>query len=238
LTCIVSQSLIISSIVRRGIVTIKPSELASARREFLRGLFASGALLYSGCGLLSASSRLQNNSQNKPAKHKFLEDSGLTMREAFRFAYRGTYIPMMQALAAQVGREKLVEMVKEATTTYWTQQTRSIAQRLPKKDFDAFFSWDILDPVLDNTEHRKHFWSLANTTQTIEDTPKSYEMKVSECLWAQTFREANAGDIGFASICYGDEAIAAAFDQRLKLIRTKALMKGDDCCHFRWIWEG
>lgn len=213
---------------------IKPSNLASSRREFLQGLFPAGALLYSGCGLLSASSRLQN----KPAKHKFLEDSGLTMREAFRFAFLWTYIPMMEALAAQIGREKLVEMVKEATGIYCAQQTRSFAQRLQKKDRDAFFSMDTLETTIDNAEHRKHFWSRAITTQSIEDTPKSYEMKVTECLWAQTFREANAGDIGFASICYGDEAMAAAFDQRLKFIRTKALMKGDDCCHFRYVWEG
>ena len=61
--------------------------------------------------------------------------------------------------------------------------------------------------------------------------------KVTECLWAQTFREANAGNIGFASICYGDEAMAAAFDRRLKLIRTKTLMQGDDSCPCRWVWE-
>lgn len=215
-------------------MTVKPSESASSRRVFLQGLFPAGALLCSGCGLLSASNRLQN----KPAKHKFLEDSGLTMREAFRFAFQGTYIPMIQTLAAQIGREKLVEMVKEATGIYWGQQARSYGQRLQKTDFNAFLSWDTLDPTIESAEHRKHFWSLAITTQSIEDTPKSYEMKVTECLWAQTFREANAGDIGFASICYGDEAMAAAFDQRLKLIRTKALMKGDDCCHFRWVWEG
>ena len=212
----------------------KPSDLASSRRVFLQGLFPAGALLCSGCGLLSASNRLQN----KPAKHKFLEDSGLTMSEAFKFAFQWAYIPMIQTLAAQIGREKLVEMVKEATGIYWAQQTRSFAQRLQKKDRDAFFSWDTLETAIDNAEHRKHFWSRAITTQTIEDTQKSYEMKVTECLWAQTFREANAGDIGFASICYGDEAMAAAFDQRLKLIRTKALMKGDDCCHFRYVWEG
>lgn len=217
---------------------IKPSNLASSRREFLLNVLPAGSLFCLGCGNLSALTGRQDTQKSDEKKHKFLEDSGLTMKEAFRFAYLWTYIPMMQALATQVGREKLVEMVKEATATYWTQRTRSIAQRLPKKDFDAFFSWDILDPVLDNTEHRKHFWSLAITTQTIEDTPKSHEVKVSECLWAETFREANAGDIGFASFCYGDEAIAAAFDQRLKLIRTKALMKGDDCCHFRWVWEG
>jgi hypothetical protein len=144
---------------------------------------------------------------------------------------------MMQALAAQIGREKLVEMVKEATDTYWAQWTKSSAQRLPKKDLAAFFRIDPLEAIFDNTKHRERFWSLANTSQTIEDTEESYEIKIAECLWAQTFREANAGDIGFASICYGDEVMAAAFDQRLKLIRTKALMKGDDCCHFRWVWQ-
>jgi hypothetical protein len=217
---------------------VKPSNLASSRREFLLNIFPAGTLFCLGCGSLSALANRQDAQQTEDKKHKFIEDSGLTMRETFRVAYLWTYIPMMEALAAQLGREKLVDMVKEATATYWTQRTKSITQRLPKIDFEAFFSWDILDPVLDNTEHRRQLWSLANTTQTIEDTPKSYGMTVSECLWAQTFREANAGDIGFASICYGDEAIAAAFDRRVKLTRTKALMKGDDCCHFRWVWEG
>jgi len=145
---------------------------------------------------------------------------------------------MMQALADRVGREKLVEMVKEATDTYWTQWTRSIAQRLPKKDLAAFFSMDALEAIIDDIKHRERFWSLANTSQAVENTEKSYEIRITECLWAQAFREANAGDIGFASICYGDEVMAAAFDQRLKLTRTKTLMKGDDCCHFRWVWEG
>lgn len=219
-------------------MVIKQSNLASSRREFLHGLFPAGALLCSGCGLLSASSRLQDNSQDTPAKHKFLEDSGLTMREAFRFAFLWNYIPMMEALSAQIGREKLIEMLREATDAYWGQQARRFGQRLQKKDLYAYFDMDTLDPTIDNAEHRKHFGSLAITTQRIEATPKSYEMKVTECLWAQTFREAKAADIGFASVCYGDEAMAAAYDPRLKLTRPKVLMKGDDCCHFRLVWEG
>jgi hypothetical protein len=219
-------------------VIIKPSNLASSRREFLLNVLPVGILPCFAWGSLSALTFPQDAQKISEKKHKFLEDSGLTMREAFRFAYLWTYIPMMLALADQIGREKLVGMLKEATANYWTQRTRSFAQGLPKKDFEAFLSWDYLDPTLDNTEHRKHFWSLAYTTQTIENTPKSYEMKVTECLWAQTFREANAGDIGFASFCYADEAIVAPFDQRIKLTRTKALMRGDDCCHFRWVWEG
>jgi len=210
----------------------------STRREFLQGMFPAGALLCSGCGLLSAADRVQDSPQNKAARHKFLEDSGLTMSEAFRFAFQWTYIPLMKELAAQIGREKLVEMVKEATGVYGGQWARDYARRLQKKDLDAFFSWDVLDPTIENAEHRKHLWSHLYTTQTIEHTPKSFEMKFTECLCAQTCREVTAADLGFATIWYGDEAMAAAVDPRLKLTRTKTLMEGDDCCHFRWVWEG
>lgn len=217
---------------------IKLSNSASTRREFLEGLFPAGALLCSGCGLLSAAGRVQDSPQNKPARHKFLEDSGLTMSEAFRFAFQWTYIPLMQELARRIGREKLVEMVKEATSVYWGQLARNYAQRFQKRDLDAFFSWDTLDPPFEDAERRKRFWSYALTSRRIERTPKSYEMTITECLWAQTFREANAADLGFAAICYGDEVMAVAFDPRLKLTRTTTLMNGDDGCHFRWVWEG
>jgi hypothetical protein len=223
---------------RRGIMLAGLSDSASSRREFLRGLFPAGALLCSGCGRLSAAGREQVDPQNTVARHKFLEDSGLTMREAFRFAFLWNYIPMMQALADQIGREKLVAMLTEATGNYWGQQARRFAQKLPKRDLDAYIDMDTLEPTVDNEAHRGHFWSLALTTRRIERTPKSYEMRVTECLWAQTFREANAADIGFASICYGDEAMAAAFDPRLKLTRTTTLMNGGDYCDFRWVWEG
>jgi hypothetical protein len=129
-------------------------------------------------------------------------------------------------------------MIKEATGVYWGQLARNYAQRIQKRDLDAFFGWDTLDPPIEDAERRKRFWSNALTSQRIERTPKSYEMKITECLWAQTFREAHAADLGFATICYQDEAMAAAFDPRLKLTRTRALMNGDDCCHFRWVWEG
>jgi hypothetical protein len=217
---------------------INLSDSASSRREFLQALFPAGALLCSGCGVLSAASRVQDSPQNKVAQHKFLEDSDLTVSETVKFAFQRTYIPMMQELARRIGREKLVGMVKEATGVYWGQLARNYAQRLQKRDLDAFIGWDTFDPPIADEERRKRFLSHALTSQSIERTPRSYEMEITECLWAQTFREANAADLGFATICYQDEAMAAAFDPRLKLTRTKTLMNGDDCCHFRWVWEG
>jgi hypothetical protein len=217
---------------------MKPPNSAPSRRDFLRGLFPAGTLLCSGCGLLSAAGRVRESPRNKPAHHKFFENSGLTMSEAFRFAFQWAYIPVMLELARRIGREKLVAMVKEATGLYWGQWAGNHAQRLQERDLDAFFDLDTLDPPIVDPERRKRFLSHALTSRRIEHTPKSYEIKITECLWAQTFREANAADLGFATVCYGDEAMAAAFDPRLKLTRTTTLMNGDDGCHFRWVWEG
>jgi len=55
-----------------------------------------------------------------------------------------------------------------------------------------------------------------------------------ECLWAKTFREADAGDIGYAGCCYGDYGMTKSFNPKLKLERNKTLMQGHDCCHFKW----
>jgi len=77
---------------------------------------------------------------------------------------------MMQELAARIGREKLVEMVKEATSGYCGQWARNYAQRLQKRDLDAFLGWDTLDPPIEDAERRKRFWSCALTSQRIERT--------------------------------------------------------------------
>ena len=76
------------------------------------------------------------------------------------------------------------------------------------------------------------------TYEVVSNTDNVYEMKISECLWAKTFREAEAGDIGFAGICYGDYATTRAFNPKLKFTREKTLMEGADCCQARYEMEG
>jgi len=66
----------------------------------------------------------------------------------------------------------------------------------------------------------------------------SPEIRVTECLWAKTFRDAKAGDIGYATICYQDYAMSQGFSSKLKMIRSKTLMQGHDYCNHRWVWEG
>ena len=71
----------------------------------------------------------------------------------------------------------------------------------------------------------------------VEDTESAFEIKVSECLWAETFRAQDAGDIGFAWICYADYSWPQGFNPKLKMIRDKTLMEGHEYCNHRYVIE-
>ena len=99
---------------------------------------------------------------------------------------------------------------------------------LPKNDLAAFIA-----PMKD----LNHFWKHALTFDVMENTENAFEVKVTECLWAKTFRNNDAADIGYACICHSDFVAAEAFNPKMKLIRTKTLMQGHDCCNHRYIMK-
>ena len=73
--------------------------------------------------------------------------------------------------------------------------------------------------------------------EILEDKPTVFEARVTECLWAKTFRDADAADIGYVSMCYPDLASAPIYNPKIKLTLTKTLMQGNDCCNHRWVLE-
>jgi len=203
-----------------------------SRREFLRAVFPAGALLCFGGPLLSFA---QEKDKAKPSaqplamKHKFLVDADATFEDMFNFAYRDSFIPLMLVLAQAGGREKFVEILKKASSEAASRGIQNAAKSLPKRDLAAF-----VEPL----KNPDHFWKNVLTFSVVEDSPKAFEVKVTECLWAKTFRGMNAADIGFATICFPDYATAGAFNPKLKMIRSKTLMQGHDCCNHRYVMEG
>ena len=45
------------------------------------------------------------------------------------------------------------------------------------------------------------------------------------------------GPVGYASICHPDFAMTEGYNPKMKLLRTKTLMQGDDCCNHCWVME-
>jgi len=201
------------------------------RREFLRAVFPAGAFLCFGASLLSFA---QEKEKPKPSaqplamKHKFLVDANVTFEDMFNFAYRDSFIPLMLVLAKAGGREKFVEILKKGASEAATLGIQNAAKSLPKRDLAAFVT-----PL----KSPDQFWKHVLTFSIVEDSPKAFEVKVTECLWAKTFRGMNAADIGFATVCFPDYAAASAFNPKLKMIRSKTLMQGHDCCNHRYVME-
>ena len=60
---------------------------------------------------------------------------------------------------------------------------------------------------------------------------------ITSCLTEIVFREADALDLGYACVCHADFGLPVGLNPKLKLIRTKTLMQGHDCCNHRYVWE-
>ena len=193
------------------------------RRSFCRNLMMGASIL----GLGGSKMLTAGIGQDKAKKHKFSNPSNLTFEQFFQVAYANAYIPQMQYLADEIGRVRILEMIKKGAAENIIKVIKDSPQRFPKRDFATFVSFFKNNPQLDNTL----------TYSIVEDTDKAFEVKVTECLWAKTFLYAKAGDIGFAGVCFADYASASAFNPKIKMIRDKTLMQGHDCCNHRYVFE-
>jgi hypothetical protein len=189
-------------------------------------MLSTGSVAGLGCSSLFA---LQQSDGAGPEKHKFLTDSKMSMEEVFRFAFQSNYIPTMNHLAKMIGKDKFLEMLKKAASEAQAEKIRKVISRVSRNDLATFVS-----PF----KHPQGMYKNTLTIEVVEETPDVCELKVTECLWAKAFRDAGAADIGFASICYADYAVAEAWNPKLKMIRDKTLMQGHACCNHRYVFDG
>jgi hypothetical protein len=64
--------------------------------------------------------------------------------------------------------------------------------------------------------------------------PGVVSVRCTRCPFADHARSRGLQDAGYARYCAGDWGIARGFDPRVRLTRTKTLMRGDDCCDHRY----
>jgi len=160
-------------------------------------------------------------------QHKFQSDAGMTLEQVFNFTFKGWYIPAMKNLMQQIGRERFLEMLKKSSEMLYETD----------KDTDVNYNERTMAALSEYGKKLMEKWSNRLTGEILTDNGNEFEVKYTECLWAKTFREADAADIGYAGICYTDYPWTKQFNPDLKLIREKTLMQGHDCCHFKYFME-
>ena len=160
--------------------------------------------------------------------HKFDRNAGMTSQEVFDFAFKMYMIPVLQNLGGELGTGDYLGALATAATRHSVQVGQQWAESGPTNDMATWTAW--FDDA-DNPFHDRL------TFDVVERTDSVCEIKITECLWAKTFCEASAPDIGYAVSCSGDSAMCHAFNPKMRLERTKTLMQGDDYCDYRWVLE-
>jgi hypothetical protein len=138
-----------------------------------------------------------------------------------------SFIRFARFLQGEIGEERVIELIKKQTEQRLKEQAKKDLERLGNSDFKSYISI-FRDPAM-----------LASLTmEIIEDTDTVFEIRVTDCLSAESFLPYKTGDIGYAAVCWGDYNWASDFNPKIKLIRDKTLMQGHDCCNHRYVWTG
>ncbi|NOR15735.1 MAG: hypothetical protein GQ544_08525 [Candidatus Aminicenantes bacterium] len=197
------------------------------RRQFFLKALPVCSLMCFGGGAVSAASHSENKPWIPQDKHKFdgAYNGILTNRQYYANRY-AEVIDLANSLFNEFGKKRMMRFLKRSTREKMLVYGQRHAERSPDNTFQSYI----------NT-FRSPMYEPTLSMEIVEDTEKAFELKVSECIWAEIFLAAEAGDIGYALVCYGDYAWAEGFNSRIEMVRDKTLMQGQDCCNHRYIWK-
>jgi hypothetical protein len=200
------------------------------RRCFMKGLIP-------GClGACVCAHSLSAQAQESPgatsqgtlavkARHKFDLPERLTHRQHFRLEYADHFIPLVLILEKELGRERVDQILE----TFIQEESKALAEAVVKakgKNDLSVFKEEFGPGNKGATE--------LLTLDVVEDTDKAYAIKISECIWAQTWRDAGAAHFGDRAVCLGDILFARAVNPKIDMTLTGTLMQGKDHCLLRY----
>ena len=207
-------------------MNVQSQSAVESRRSFCVKLLVASVAGSIGCTKLGERSPSNAVRTVQPGIGAFSEDSKISFKQVYEYAYRDRLIPLMLGICAEMGRERALEMLKKVGADKAVKEAQDWAKETGKNDLESWIA-DQRSP--------DYFTSHVRAFTIVEDTKHAFEVKVTDCLLARTFRAANAGDIGYACFCSGDLAAVPAYNRQMELIRTKTLMQGDECCNHRYV---
>ena len=201
--------------------------LHTSRRDFITKILPGCVLSCFGSQHLLASA-LQGEVSLSQDKHKFQRemDRKITYKQWMQQRHR-KYIGILKQLEKDLGKQELLELLKKASYAENVALGKRLSRRIdsmhtfagPFRDANSGVGQTIVREIVEDNEH-------------------AFDMKITECLTEVVFREADALDLGYACVCHADFGLTEGMDINIKLIRTKTLMQGHDCCNHRYVLEG
>ena len=159
--------------------------------------------------------------------NKWKEKVDLTYEEYYKSPpHPGeAYITLVREMEETLGAEKAHEILLESRRKH---VEAIVKRRLGDKKINS------LRDFIDLPRPPIYQWALIR--EDVEASDERYVFKIHSCLWAKTWIELGAPDIGYLATCYSDHFVAEAMNPGLKLTRKGTIMQGAPCCDFCYTW--
>jgi len=167
---------------------------------------------------------------SKDKNEKWETAQSITLEEFFKLRLTDT-AKYAKLLIDQLGEEKAYQILNQHAIEEGKEYGKDLVKnRKPvssKDDLSDFFHDLYSDP----------FWDSCLDVEYLEESEDCVKINIKKCIWAHTFKNLDASDLGFHTMCMGDYGIAKGLSSNVSLKRTKTLMQGDDHCDFVWCWK-
>jgi hypothetical protein len=133
-------------------------------------------------------------------------------------------VPLVKALQAELGEERANALVRKALG--------NVFRRLGEQWWRAKESEHVGENMA------KAFASFAKDDalnyRVRAQSQDAYEIDVTDCRYAQFYKELGEPELGFLLVCSADFTFAKGFGSDIKLTRTQTIMQGASHCDFRY----
>ncbi|MEN8153397.1 MAG: L-2-amino-thiazoline-4-carboxylic acid hydrolase [Acidobacteriota bacterium] len=201
------------------------------RRDFITKSLSLGAFLGMGCPGMKAMNIQKDVSNDIKDNHKFQTPANFTYEQLFNTVFRSWFISYMKLLQEKIGTEKFLKLLTEVGDSHYQSRVKKHFKKIKDKSVESLIE-NFWEPV-----QKSKFGNSTITIEIIDKSKSKGVVKMDECLYAKTFRENDAADIGYAAICHADFAVTEEFNPNIRLTRNKCLMNGDECCLFEYLLQ-
>jgi hypothetical protein len=130
--------------------------------------------------------------------------------------------PVIDALAREFPRERIIEIVRSVIIDIAREQGRALAES-GDRSLAAFRAtlgpWERDD---------------AMRLEIVEQTDAQLAFDVTRCRYAEMYRTLGIPELGAVLSCNRDAALIEGFNPHIELSRTHTIMQGAACCDFRY----
>jgi hypothetical protein len=131
--------------------------------------------------------------------------------------------PLIEAFAAEIGRERALEITRDVITRIAYSQGQAMARLMGGCTLAHFMT-------------TLEAWEKDNALQisTLEQSKTTLSFNVTRCRYAEMYRDLGIPELGVILSCNRDFALIRGFNPEIKLTRTQTIMEGADFCDFRY----